>query len=49
MPKPEASGPRKKSYVTPRVVDFGTITEMTHGCLGICTDGENGGHTWIVP
>ena len=49
MDRLELGSKRKKPYAAPRVVDFGAIADMTDGCLGICTDGENGGHTWIVP
>ena len=34
---------QKKSYVAPRVVDFGAIEAMTGDCFGFCIDGENGG------
>ncbi len=40
---------RKKPYATPRLVDFGTIVEMTDGCSGFCIDGESGGMTWLFP
>ena len=40
---------QKKTYSTPRLVDFGSIVVMTDGCLGICADGENGGQTWVMP
>ena len=49
MTKLEAYREGKKPYSTPRVVDFGTIADMTNGCNGICTDGESGGMTWIYP
>ena len=34
--------PKKKTYVAPRVVDFGAIEVMTGDCLGLCLDGVNG-------
>ena len=34
---------KKRAYVTPRVVDFGSIEETTGDCFGYCLDGENGG------
>ena len=49
MTKPQACRQSKKPYSTPRVVDFGTIVDMTDGCLGMCVDGESGGMTWVVP
>ena len=32
----------KKSYSTPRIVDFGAIEVMTGECIGTCIDGANG-------
>lgn len=40
---------RKKAYVAPSVVDFGTIEEMTGDCLGLCIDGESGGLFGLWP
>lgn len=49
MTKPHMCRQSRKPYSTPRIVDFGTIVDMTDGCNGICTDGESGGMTWIFP
>ena len=40
---------RKRAYVAPRVVDFGTIETMTGDCLGLCVDGEHHGWFGIYP
>lgn len=49
MSKTHPCGRSKKPYVAPRIVTFGTIVDMTDGCLGMCVDGESGGMTWVVP
>ena len=34
---------QKKPYLTPRIVDFGSIEALTGDCWGFCLDGMNGG------
>ncbi len=40
---------QKKTYVVPRVVDFGAIEATTGDCLGLCLDGENQGLFGVWP
>lgn len=40
---------RKKTYVAPRVVDFGAIEALTGDCFGFCLDGVNGGLYGLWP
>ena len=40
---------RKRTYVAPRVVDFGVIEVVTGDCFGHCLDGENGGLFGLWP
>lgn len=46
MPEHVVSSERKKPYLTPRIVDFGSIEDMTGDCWGPCEDGMNGGQDW---
>ena len=40
----------RRSYVAPRVVDFGAIELMTGDCLGLCLDGMHlGYYGWPEP
>lgn len=40
---------QKKSYVAPRLVEFGAIEATTGDCLGLCLDGEHLGFYGIWP
>lgn len=40
---------RKRAYVAPRVVDFGSIEVATGDCLGLCLDALNAGFYGIWP
>lgn len=46
MTAPRNCQRRKKTYATPRVVDFGAMDVMTGDCFGLCLDGMNGGLFW---